>query len=231
VNYSNEEVLSAMRLVAKAVGAKGIGMNQSLVEGASEIHIATGGKKGDLLPMASCVAVAMSWLTLDASSQTHAGKIHDLIQACATAHETDVGPLIDAYSHPKKFAVHFGVRFWIPHIRAHGLDWVASPKECREIHDRQIVARGHTQNCRWSVLAPIKVATLTNRWKRKAINRITPPLGSTVRTGLQNLLGYAVPTPENAAGHQVAYGLQHRLAELASVSVQDVNSGLWQLGA
>lgn len=230
MRYERDDVLAGMRLVSKAIATNGAQFNRHLREDAKGVLVESGGNSGDPLPLAICVAVAMSWLTPDASQRTHALKVHDLIRACVSTDDAHADHMIDNYSHPKKFAVQFGVRFWLPIIRANSLDWVPSAREYKEIHDDQIVSRGSTQNCRWSVLAPIKVAAISNKWKRKAIDRITPPLGATVRNGIKTLLGYDVPTPENAAGHQVAFQIQRHLAELSGASVQDINSGLWKLG-
>lgn len=229
VKFDRSDVIAAFSLGAKALGMAGRRFNRVLAKQTREdFALLTGASDpdGSPVPFSVCVAVALSWLSPGprAGKQTHAKKLYDFIATRPS--EKKIG----TYTHPKKYPVQMGMRFWVPHINAEGMDWVAGPKDLRPIHDEDIVKSSSGSAVRWSVLAPIKVCALVNRWSKDSVNEFVTPIGLQVRRGLKDVLGLVVPTPENASGHMNAWAQQLRLAELADCSVEDINSGLWEVG-
>lgn len=123
-------------------------------------------------------------------------------------------------------AVIAGLGTWsrveLPQVSSHGV---------LNLGEVQHLALSACGRARWTALAPLKMFSIYKLSKGVQLpipREIFPPMGSAVSRGIERLLGFNLGESEN--DYTISRGLHLKLADMAQMTIFDINSGFYRLG-
>jgi hypothetical protein len=105
------------------------------------------------------------------------------------------------------------------------------PRGMLDLKEVQRLALSHCRRARWTALAPLKMYTIYKLSEGVYLptpRGIFPPMGSAVSRGIARLLGFTLGESDN--DYTVSRELHLKLADLAQMTIFDINSGFYRLG-
>ncbi len=101
-------------------------------------------------------------------------------------------------------------------------------KGALDLEEIQRLALDAGGRARWTALAPLKMYALCKGLGTTTPRSIYPPMGRAVSRGIERLLGFALG--ESEGDYKISRELHLKLADLAGISIWDINSGFYRLG-
>lgn len=103
--------------------------------------------------------------------------------------------------------------------------------EVLDLEEVQRLALIYCGRARWTALAPLKMYCLYKLSEGAQLpipREIFPPMGSAVSRGIARLLGFTLGESDN--DYIISRGLHLKLADIAQMTIFDINSGFYRLG-
>ncbi|MBM3117941.1 MAG: hypothetical protein FJ006_00055 [Chloroflexi bacterium] len=105
------------------------------------------------------------------------------------------------------------------------------PRGVLDLEEVQRLALSACGRARWTALAPLKMYAIYKLSKNVVLptfRGLFPPMGTAVSRGIERIFGFTLGESEN--DYSISRGLHLRLADLAQMTIWDINSGFYRLG-